>query len=325
MKIMNTVLVVTLSMFLNAGEPDSIYVKHSDEQMVEVLDDAVLENLTEIELQKSIDSVEQIIQEKKQLISKMKLQMRKFSKYYGFDTIPCQSMYKKWDVKNTFNYSRSIWEKDSIIDLPNDILKMEFAFPIQDKPEYKYHATITSEFGERDGKPHDGVDVELHVNDSVYSCFSGVVRMSKKHGGYGRVVIVRHDNGLETLYGHLHRFKVKPGDRVEPGQLIGLGGSSGHSTGSHLHFETRYKGRTINPEYIIDFKNKKLAHTQIALRRNKKGYVAFDGSIKYHRVVKRESMYRICKRYGLYLSELRALNGLKENKKFADGDLVRIR
>lgn len=327
MKTINFFTVLLLAFFTSASEPDSVKSISSNDIPVEETETNLKDYkaLPKDALQKSIDSLQEIIQKEQSRLKFLKVEMQKYSKYYGFDSIPSAKIYKKWDTKNTFTYSKSIWEQDSVIDIDSSWIKMEFAFPIQAKPEYKYHSTITSEFGERDGKPHEGVDVELHVNDSVYSCFSGVVRLSRSHGGYGRVVVVRHDNGLETLYGHLHRLKVKPGQRVEPGELIGLGGSSGHSTGSHLHFEIRYKGRAINPEQIIDFGKKSLVHDSFTLRRNRKGYVAFKGGQKFHTVIKRESMYRICKRYGLYFSELRELNGWKENRKFQNGDVVRIR
>ena len=307
-----TLLILLLDIILPCIEKPLIHKPNWIDSLQDIISDRWNEKITLTELS-------QAIQIHPVTISK------KFSKYFGFDSIPCQKTYPKWDTKNTFTYSKSIWENDSVIDLDTSFLKMEFAFPIQNKPAYKYHATITSEYGQRNGKAHEGVDVELHVNDSVYACFSGVVRLARSHGGYGRVVVVRHDNGLETLYGHLHRFKVKDGQRVAPGELIGLGGSSGHSTGSHLHFETRYKGRTIDPEQIINFKERKLNHNAITLRRNRKGYVAFEGAKKLHTVTKRESMYKICKRYGLYFTELRALNGWKENRKFENGDVVRIR
>lgn len=118
---------------------------------------------------------------------------------------------------------------------------------------------LTSPYGwrARFGRMHRGVDLNLHVGDSVVSAFDGKVRVVRyEAGGYGHYVVVRHDNGLETVYGHLSRTLVKPGQRVRAGQLIGKGGSTGRSTGPHLHFETRFMGLAVNPEAIIDFENK---------------------------------------------------------------------
>lgn len=115
---------------------------------------------------------------------------------------------------------------------------------------------LTSPYGwrARFGRMHRGVDLNLRVGDSVVSAFDGKVRLVKyEAAGYGHYVVVRHDNGLETVYGHLSKTLVKPGQRVRAGQLIAKGGNTGRSTGPHLHFETRFMGLAVNPEAIIDF------------------------------------------------------------------------
>lgn len=117
---------------------------------------------------------------------------------------------------------------------------------------------ITSNYGYRSrfGRMHYGIDLKLQVGDTVRAAFSGKVRLTKYEGrGYGYYVVVRHDNGLETVYGHLSRFLVKPDQFVKAGEPIALGGNTGRSTGAHLHFETRYLGIPINPAAIIDFEN----------------------------------------------------------------------
>lgn len=118
---------------------------------------------------------------------------------------------------------------------------------------------LTSPYGWRPrfGRMHRGVDLNLNVGDSVVSAFDGKVRLVKyEAAGYGHYIVVRHDNGLETVYGHLSRTLVRPGQRVRAGQLIAKGGNTGRSTGPHLHFETRFMGLAVNPEAIIDFDNK---------------------------------------------------------------------
>lgn len=117
---------------------------------------------------------------------------------------------------------------------------------------------LTSPYGwrARFGRMHRGVDLNLRTGDSVVSAFEGKVRVVKyEAGGYGHYVVIRHPNGLETVYGHLSRTLVRPGQLVRAGQLIGKGGSTGRSTGPHLHFETRFMGLAVNPEAIIDFTN----------------------------------------------------------------------
>ena len=118
---------------------------------------------------------------------------------------------------------------------------------------------VTSHYGYRPqfGRTHKGVDLRSAIGDTVYSAFSGRVRLTRfERGGYGFYVIVRHDNGLETVYGHLSRFLVKPDQYVKAGQPIALSGNTGRSTGPHLHFETRFMGYAINPEAIFDFANR---------------------------------------------------------------------
>ncbi len=118
---------------------------------------------------------------------------------------------------------------------------------------------VTSHYGYRPqfGRTHKGIDLRAAVGDTVYSAFSGRVRLTRfERGGYGFYVIVRHENGLETVYGHLSRFLVKPDQYVKAGQPIALSGNTGRSTGPHLHFETRFMGYAINPEAIFDFGNR---------------------------------------------------------------------
>ena len=117
---------------------------------------------------------------------------------------------------------------------------------------------VTSHYGYRPrfGRSHKGVDLRAAIGDTVRAAFSGRVRLTKyERGGYGFYVIVRHENGLETVYGHLSRFLVKPNQYVKVGQPIALSGNTGRSTGPHLHFETRYMGYAINPGAIFDFVN----------------------------------------------------------------------
>ena len=116
---------------------------------------------------------------------------------------------------------------------------------------------ITSNFGPRWGRNHNGVDIKAYLSDTIYSAFKGVVRVVKNDPkGYGNVIVIRHYNGLETVYGHLSKQIVKVNEVVEAGQPIGIAGNTGRSTGTHLHFETRFCGIAINPQEIFSFKHK---------------------------------------------------------------------
>lgn len=134
---------------------------------------------------------------------------------------------------------------------------------------YPYKGYITSRFGMRNGRRHAGIDIALKTGDNVYATFNGKVRYSRYHeNGYGGLVIIRHDNGLETFHAHLSKRLVEAGERVVAGQVIGLGGSTGRSSGPHLHFECRYMGQSFDPERLIDFKTGKLRRAYILLKRN---------------------------------------------------------
>ncbi len=158
---------------------------------------------------------------------------------------PDFDMYYNWDTSaiDPYRYDlRRIKEQYHLVILQTDC---GYQIPIRNR--------VNSKFGWRRGRLHAGIDLQLRIGDTVRAAFDGVVRLSEYHGGYGNCVMIRHYNGIETLYGHLSLKLVKPGELVNAGQVIGLGGSTGRSTGPHLHFETRFLGRPFDPQKIIDF------------------------------------------------------------------------
>ena len=134
-------------------------------------------------------------------------------------------------------------------------------------PGYKY---VTSEFGGRWGRLHAGIDLKVFIGDTIRSAFdNGVVRINKfNKRGYGYYVVVRHENGLETLYGHMSKILVEEGQHLKAGEPVGLGGSTGRSTGPHLHFELRYLGNPINPRDAIDFDTGKINDKTLVLTKD---------------------------------------------------------
>ena len=115
---------------------------------------------------------------------------------------------------------------------------------------------ITSDFGSRWGRQHKGLDIKVYIGDTIRSAFSGKVRIVRYEAkGYGNYIVIRHPNGLETIYGHLSKHLVTENQVVRAGEPIGLGGNTGRSTGSHLHFETRLCGVALNPALFFDFRN----------------------------------------------------------------------
>ena len=151
--------------------------------------------------------------------------------------------------------------KSVVIDLVDSLTSYHCPYQGSVHPRGKY--------GPRRRRQHQGVDLPLKTGDPVYATFCGRVRISQyNRGGYGNLVIIRHDNGLETYYGHLSERLVEPDQWVEAGQIIGLGGSTGRSTGPHLHFETRYYGQSFDPERLIDFKNGTLSRETFLLKKS---------------------------------------------------------
>ena len=146
----------------------------------------------------------------------------------------------------------SIWCVDSLD---------QFHCPYQGDVYYR------GKFGMRRGRRHQGVDIPLKKGEPIYATFTGKVRISKYWGAYGNVVVIRHDNGIETFYAHLSERLVEENQWVNAGDVIGYGGSTGRSTGPHLHFETRYNGYAFDPQWLIDFKTGQLRHRLFVLKK----------------------------------------------------------
>ena len=129
---------------------------------------------------------------------------------------------------------------------------------------------ITSQFGKRWGRMHKGLDIKVYIGDTIRAAFDGKVRVVNYEGsGYGNYVVIRHNNGLETIYGHLSRNLVREDQNVRAGEPIGLGGNTGRSTGSHLHFETRLCGVALNPALLFDFRNQDVTGDYYMFRANR--------------------------------------------------------
>lgn len=163
--------------------------------------------------------------------------------------LPFHDHYLIWDTSTIHPYHYDLTHmKDTVMLVLADNSDCAFMAPVATG------AFVTSNFGPRSRtRYHYGVDLRLDIGDSVKAAFDGIVRISHYSQSYGNCIVIRHYNGLETLYAHLSERDVQPGDVVRAGQLIGHGGNTGHSSGPHLHFEVRYKGQAIDPNDIIDF------------------------------------------------------------------------
>lgn len=212
---------------------------------------------------------------------------------------------------------------------------------------YPYKGRISSRYGPRRRRNHHGVDLPLKVGDSIYAPFDGRVRYSKDtKTGYGNLVILRHDNGLETYFGHLSERKVEEGEWITAGQVIALGGNTGRSTGPHLHFETRYYGQSFDPERLIDFNTGILRRETFMLKRSyfsiySKYDQNFDDEIanyeddkreaaeaaarQYYVVRKGDTLGRIAINHHTTVTRLCQLNGIKSNTILSIGKRLRVR
>lgn len=189
---------------------------------------------------------------------------------------------------------------------------------------------VTSKYGPRRRRMHKGIDLKVQKGDTIRAAFSGKIRIRNyERRGYGYYLVIRHPNGLETVYGHLSKFLVERDEIVKAGQPIGLGGNTGRSTGSHLHFETRFLGQAINPDEIIDFENS-APHQDVFVFRNVKIngrksniYTSSNNQMVYHRVKSGDTLGKIARMYGTSVSELCRLNGLKSTSTLRIGQSIR--
>ena len=228
-------------------------------------------------------------------------------------------------------YSWSIWLVDSL---------GQFHCP------HKGEVHPRGKFGPRRGRRHQGIDMPLKTGDPIYATFTGRVRISKYMGGFGNLIVIRHENGIETFYGHLSKRNVEAGDWVNAGDVIGLGGSTGRSTGPHLHYETRYNGFAFDPQWLIDFKTGELRHRLFVLKKkyfniysnyeqdfedeikndeDDKKEDAEKAAMKYYVIKSGDTLGRIAINNGTTVNALCRLNGITPKTTLKIGRKIRVR
>ena len=235
---------------------------------------------------------------------------------------PSDMVYNNWNT-------RKIHYKDE-----NGVIKTDSVLIVlQDSIHEKYFVQpvigpITSRFGYRRYRFHYGTDLDLVTGDPVKAAMDGMVRITTYDRGFGRVIVIRHPNGLETVYAHLSKIKVDTNQIVKAGEVIALGGNTGRSTGSHLHFEVRYLGKAINPETIIDFKNAKPIKNSFYLTEDNFRYlnrIAANKNAKFHYVRSGDTLSGISRRYHTSISKLCYYNGINQNAILQIGQKLRIK
>lgn len=229
--------------------------------------------------------------------------------------------YSSWDSQkiNIYNFNPKDFKDTVYVKLYDQFFGTDWKLPLNE-------TRITSEFGFRRYRWHHGTDLKLNVGDSVYSTFDGIVRIrSYDRNGYGYYVVVRHKNGLETLYGHLSKILVEVGQEVKAGDLLGLGGNTGRSTGPHLHYEIRYQGLSINPTEIFDFNFGRIKNDVYMITSSSFDHVVQTQQSVYHRVRSGETLSSIARRYGVRVSTLTRLNNLRTNSILRIGQRIRVK
>ena len=262
-----------------------------------------------------------------------------------FDNLenPAADLYDDWD--NMHAHSHVTVLPDSFrISLKN------FCMPTTSR-------VLTSNFGARWGRQHKGLDIKVYIGDTIRAAFAGKVRVVRYEGrGYGKYVVIRHDNGLETYYAHMSKQLVEEDQEVRAGDPIGLGGNTGRSTGSHLHFETRLCGVALNPALMFDFRNQDVVddyyvfhkssyqrESAVANRLRGVSGMSFGNDLdkdvelaaaapeasyvqesRFHKVKRGETLYSIAHKRGTTVDAIMKLNHLKKNSKLRPGQILKF-
>ena len=254
---------------------------------------------------------------------------------------PAAELYEDWD--NVYAHRQTSLPDSFRIDL------RDFCMPTPSR-------VITSNFGPRWGRQHKGLDVKVYIGDTIRAAFSGKVRIVRyERKGYGKYVVIRHANGLETIYGHMSKQLVTENQDVRAGEPIGLGGNTGRSTGSHLHFETRLCGVALNPALMFDFRNQDVVADEYVYRKStyskeaalatrlrgangQYGYNPADvnsdrstkseaneqvANTRYHKVKKGETLSAIARKHGTTVNELCKLNRISKTVRLHPGQILK--
>lgn len=265
-------------------------------------------------------------------------------------TMPAESLYPTWNNQYTTNYGVEI-PRNYKIDLRG------FHMPTDSR-------LVTSSFGyrRRFRRQHYGTDIKVYVGDTIRAAFSGKVRIvAYERKGYGYYVLIRHQNGLETLYGHMSKQLVKEDQVVKAGEPIGLGGNTGRSFGSHLHFETRFLGQFINPEKLFNFAQQDIQGDFFVYQSRGNGKLMAAANVmggeaeiseeeakelekeeesrefqqqriaqqqekprsKVHKVRSGESLYTIARKYGTTVDRICRVNGITKKAILRPGQILR--
>lgn len=241
--------------------------------------------------------------------------------------------------KNNWNSTQIKYPANTLPD-KNDTITIALNLPGDNGFVLPFKGEVISKFGRRGKRNHTGTDIRLNSGDTVRNAFDGRVRLAKKFNGYGNLVLVRHNNGLETIYAHLKTIKVKVNDTIKAGDLIGLGGRTGRATCNHLHFETRLFGEPFDSNKYIDFASGELKSDKIYYK-NKQFVIdlndlkakpapqsnqmlASTGNGTKHVIRKGDNLWTIAKKYNTTVKRLCTANKITAQKTLKIGSVLVI-
>jgi murein DD-endopeptidase MepM/ murein hydrolase activator NlpD len=247
---------------------------------------------------------------------------------------PSHDLYGSWDTAVFHpNLFEQQFTSDSAVVYLTDEWNCGFSMP--------YKGIVTSEFGWRRRRPHYGTDINLETGDTVVAAFDGKVRIARFNKSYGNVVVIRHNNGLETVYAHLSKINVQADEEVTAGTLIGLGGNTGRSYGSHLHFEIRYLGKAIDTKDMIDYEKGELKNASFVIfkedfaakydlrhihnQKYAKSHAAPKSAGSHYVTVRNgDTLGRIAKRNHTTINAICKKNGIKPTKVLRVGQRLKV-
>ena len=223
------------------------------------------------------------------------------------------------DLDNPASYLYPEWSNEYVHKFDNAVLPDTVVISMKGYCMPTDSTRITDKYGYRPrrARAHLGLDVKVKIGDTIRAAFDGKVRISRyERRGYGHYLVIRHPNGLETVYGHLSKKLVNENDIVHAGDPIALGGNTGRSTGSHLHFETRILGNAINPALMFDFPNQKAATDYFVYQKNTREV--------YYKVKSGDTLSKIAVKNETSVANLCKLNGISKNAVLRIGQTLRV-
>jgi len=225
-----------------------------------------------------------------------------------------------YDLDNPAGYLYPSWNSNSVSSYPGVALPDTFLISLSGYTMPTVNTKINDVFGYRPrrGRSHMGLDVKVAVGDTIRAAFDGKVRIATyQKRGYGHYIVIRHPNGLETVYGHLSKKLVAQDQIVHSGDPIGLGGNTGRSTGSHLHFETRLLGNALDPALMFDFVGQQTTGENYLFAR--------DTRAVFYKVKSGDSLSRIASKHGTSVTQLCKLNSISKNSVIRPGQTLRVK